>query len=110
MLVVHYVTKPQHSEPSGALPVVRQVLECSDPIPPGAVWIDMIKPTQHEDQEVEGYLQCKVPTRDDPDFAEPLEAYYAENGCAIYRRASSANLKIRPTSRVSSSSFVARLW
>jgi len=42
MLVVYYVTKLQHSEPSGASPVARQVLECSEPIPPGAVWIDMI--------------------------------------------------------------------
>ena len=76
MLVVYYVTKLQHSEPNGALPVARQVLDCGEAIPPGAVWIDMIKPTQHEDQEVECYLQCKIPTHDD----EPLEAYYAENG------------------------------
>jgi magnesium transporter len=80
MLVVYHVTKLQHSEPSGASPVARRVLECSEPIPPGAVWIDMITPTQHEDQEVEDYLQCKIPTRSDPDFAEALEAHYAENG------------------------------
>ena len=81
MLVVHYV---KHSERCSALPVARQVLECGEPIPPGAVWIDMIEPTQHEDQEVEGYLQCKIPTRDDPDFAETLEAYYDRERGALF--------------------------
>ena len=80
MLVVYSVTKLQHAEQGGASTVARQVLECNEPIPPGAVWIDMIEPTQREDQQVEDYLQCKIPTRDDPHFTEPLEAYYAENG------------------------------
>lgn len=80
MLVVHYVAKPQHAEAKGALPVARRVLEPGAPIPPGAVWIDMIDPTQQEDEQVQSYLGCKVPTRGDPDYAEPPEAYYAEDG------------------------------
>lgn len=80
MLVVHYVAKSQHLEASSALPVARQVLQSGEPIPPSAVWIDMIEPTHHEDQEVQDYLGCKIPTRDDPDFLEPPEAYYAESG------------------------------
>jgi magnesium transporter len=40
----------------------------------------MVEPTLDEDQKVEGYLGCKVPSRSDPDFAEPAESYYAENG------------------------------
>lgn len=87
MLVVYYVTELQQSELSGTSPVARRVLEYSEPIPPGAVWIDMIKPTPQEAQEVESYLQCKIPTLGDPDFTEPLEAYYAENG-ARYLQAS----------------------
>lgn len=62
------------------MPVARHVLECGEPIPPSAVWIDMIERTQHEDREVQGYLRCNIPTRDDPDYLEPPEAYYAENG------------------------------
>jgi len=80
MLVVHYVAKPQHAEQKGTWPVARRVLEPGEPIPSGAVWIDMIDPTQHEDQDVQSYLGCKVPTRGDPDYAEPPEAYYAEDG------------------------------
>src|SRR5262249_38239553 len=44
------------------------------------VWIDMVEPTVDEDRKVEGYLGSKVPSRSDPDFAEPSESYYAENG------------------------------
>ena len=40
----------------------------------------MVEPTVDEDQKVERYLGCKVPSRSDPDFAEPPESYYAENG------------------------------
>lgn len=80
MLVVHSIAKPQHAEGKGTLPVARRVLASGEPIPPGAVWIDMIDPTQQEDEQVQGYLGCKIPTRADPDYAEPLEAYYAEDG------------------------------
>jgi len=79
MLVVHYVVKPQDCEASGTR-IAREVFGSGEPIPPGAVWIDMIQPTQHENQEVEDYLQCKIPARDDPDYVEPPEAYYAEDG------------------------------
>ena len=40
----------------------------------------MVEPTADEDRKVERYLGCKVPSRSDPDFAEPAESYYAENG------------------------------
>src|ERR1700691_2540506 len=33
-----------------------------------------------QDQKVELSLGCKVPSRADPDFTEPPESYYAENG------------------------------
>jgi magnesium transporter len=40
----------------------------------------MVEPTADEDQKVERFLGCKVRSRSDPDFAEPSESYYAENG------------------------------
>ena len=40
----------------------------------------MVEPTVDEDQKVERYLGAKVPSRSDPDFAQPAESYYAENG------------------------------
>ena len=40
----------------------------------------MVEPTIDEDQQVQAYLGCKIPTRADPDFAEPPEAHYAEDG------------------------------
>ncbi len=81
MIVVHYVDKPQDAgETADAMPVAREILEPAEPIPPAAVWIDMIEPTVDEDQKVQHYLGCKIPTRADPDFAEPPEAHYAENG------------------------------
>jgi len=61
-------------------PVAREVLQAVDPIPLGAVWIDMVEPTAAEDKKVELRLGCKVPSRADPDFTEPPESYYAENG------------------------------
>jgi magnesium transporter len=81
VLVVHFVAKPpQPVEPADAVRVERKTLEASEPIPPGAVWIDMIEPTADEDQRVERYLGLKVPTRTDPDYTEPPEAHYTDNG------------------------------
>ncbi len=56
------------------------VLEPSAPIPEGTIWIDMIEPTLEEDQKVQAYVGAPVPTRSDPDYSEPPEAHYAENG------------------------------
>ena len=79
MIIVHYVAKAA-GEASAVPPVARQVLAAAEPVPPGAVWLDMVEPTAAEDRKVELYLGCKVPSRADPDFTEPPESYYAENG------------------------------
>ena len=71
-------SRPAEGVPKGRLE--RKILDPAEPIPPGAVWIDMVEPTPEEDQKVERFLGCKVPSRSDPDFAEPSESYYAENG------------------------------
>lgn len=81
MIVAHFVAAPAPPDVKAApAPIERRVLEPFEPIPPGTVWIDMIEPTPEEDQKVQAYLDCKVPTRSDPDFSEPVEAHYAEDG------------------------------
>ncbi len=79
MIIVHYEAKTV-AETAGITPVARKVLEVAEPVPPGAVWLDMVEPTASEDHKVELCLGCKVPSRADPDFTEPPESYYAENG------------------------------
>lgn len=86
MLIVHYAVKTDPvGEPPANVRLDRKVLDPAEPIPPGAIWIDMVEPTSDEDQKVEGYIGSKVSSRSDPDFAEPSESYYAENGVRYLR-------------------------
>jgi magnesium transporter len=81
LIVVHFVAAAAPSgDKSAPVPIGRKVLEPLEPIPRGSIWIDMIEPTAEEDQKVQAYLNCKIPTRADPDFSEPPEAHYAEDG------------------------------
>jgi magnesium transporter len=81
VLIVHYAVKAGPAAATApSVRLERKLLDPAEPIPPGAVWIDMVEPTPDEDRKVEGYLGCKVPSRSDPDFAEPAESYYAEDG------------------------------
>jgi magnesium transporter len=79
----------KHAEPApaGVALVERKTLAPGEPIPPGAVWIDLMEPTVDEDQRVQAYLGCKIPTRADPDYSEPPEAHYSDEG-ARYLNAS----------------------
>jgi magnesium transporter len=81
VLIVHYAVKADPvAGTTAGVGLARKILDPVEPIPPGAIWIDMVEPTADEDQKVERFLGCKVPSRSDPDFAEPSESYYAENG------------------------------
>jgi magnesium transporter len=81
VLIVHYAAKTEPIvETETDVGLARKILDPAEPIAPGAIWIDMVEPTADEDQKVERFLGCKVPSRSDPDFAEPSESYYAENG------------------------------
>jgi magnesium transporter len=81
VLIVHYAVKTDPgAEAATSVGLERKILDPAEPIPPGAVWIDMVEPTVDEDRKVEGYLGSKVPSRSDPDFVQPAESYYAENG------------------------------
>jgi magnesium transporter len=81
VIIVHYAVKTQPVLEAGAtVGLERKLLDPAEPVPPGAVWLDMVEPSLDEDHKVEGYLGCKVPSRSDPDFTEPPELYYAEDG------------------------------
>ena len=79
MIIVHAVVKPSVAG-NGSATVSRDVLEPHQPIPPGAIWIDLVEPTVDEDRKVQDFVGVLIPTKADPDYAEPPEAQYAENG------------------------------
>jgi magnesium transporter len=86
VIIIHYAKTAGRAEtPPSASQIARKVLEPAEPLPPGAVWIDMIEPTIAEDKQVQEYLGCRIPTRADPDYAEPPEAHYAEEGVRYLR-------------------------
>jgi magnesium transporter len=58
---------------------VKQVA-AGEAIPANAIWIDLNQPTVEEDRKVQDFVGAAVPTRADPDYTEPLETAYAENG------------------------------
>jgi magnesium transporter len=81
VIIVHYAVKEEPIAGTGVnVGFGRKILDPVEPIPPNAVWIDMLEPTADEDQKVERYIGSKVPSRTDPDFVEPSESHYAENG------------------------------
>jgi len=75
VIVIHFPAGPARP---GTF--ARKALEPAEEIPAGSIWIDMIKPTVEEDLKVQRYVGAPVPTRADPDYAEPAESHYAENG------------------------------
>jgi magnesium transporter len=82
VIVVHTMEKPTGScEGSATAMVHRQVLEPSVlQIPPNAFWVDLIEPTIEEDRMVQEFVGVPVPTKVDPDYTEPAEAHYSEDG------------------------------
>ena len=84
MIIVHSVDKSMTAVAPGAS-VMRKILAPGEPVAPGAFWIDMIEPTVQEDQRVQDFVGVAIPTKSDPDYAEPSEAHYAENGVRYLR-------------------------
>jgi len=81
LIVVHSIAKPSAAEgAAGVASVVCRQLESNEPIPQGAIWIDLIEPSMEEDQKVQEFVGVPVPTKADPDYTEPPEAHYSENG------------------------------
>ena len=82
MIIVHDIVKPAAASDGCATATVRcKLLEPSElQIPPCAIWIDLIEPTIEEDRKVQQFVGVPVPTRADPDYTEPAETLYSENG------------------------------
>jgi magnesium transporter len=82
VIIVHAIVKhAAASDGSATTTVRRQLLEPSElQIPPCAIWIDLIEPTVEEDRKVQEFVGVPVPTKADPDYTEPPEAHYSENG------------------------------
>jgi magnesium transporter len=57
----------------------RRVLDAHQPIPAGALWIDLVEPTREEDRLVEAYLGIEIPTREEMQDIEPSSLLYTEN-------------------------------
>lgn len=71
MLIVHYAVKTDPVMETGRdVGIAHKILDPAEPLPAGAIWIDM----------VERFLGRKAPSRSDPDFAEPSETHCAGNG------------------------------
>jgi magnesium transporter len=82
VIIVHAIVKPAAAATGSATATVRRtLLDPSDPqIPKSAIWIDLIDPTIEEDRKVQEFVGAPVPTKAAPDFVEPPESQYLENG------------------------------
>ena len=76
MIIVHAI--PKSAPAAGSSSGVR--LAPGQTIPPETVWIDLLSPTAEEDDLVQDFVGCPVPTKADPDYTEPPEAHYANDG------------------------------
>jgi magnesium transporter len=55
-------------------------IEGNDPVPKGALWIDMVNPTLEEEKRVEDQLRIEIPTREEVWKNQVLNRFYSENG------------------------------
>jgi magnesium transporter len=58
----------------------RRIHRVGEPLPPDALWIDLVEPTREEDALVEVHLGVSIPTRAEMADLEPSEILYHENG------------------------------
>jgi magnesium transporter len=58
----------------------RIQIEPGMPIPPNAIWFDLVSPTQQEDKLVESHVGASVPTREEMQEIEVTSRLYVENG------------------------------
>jgi magnesium transporter len=78
MIIVHQAQEPNGGVDNGLID--RLVLASHEPIPAGALWIDLISPSREEDIKVERFVGIEIPTREDQQDIEPSELLYAEHG------------------------------
>jgi len=58
----------------------RITLDPSQPLPEGAIWVDLVTPTVQEDKLVEQLFGTSVPTREEMQEIEVSSRLYVENG------------------------------
>lgn len=63
--------------------VVEQPLALGDPLPPGTVWIDLLRPDEAERAHVGGLTGCDLPTREEMKEIEASSQLYTE-GDGLY--------------------------
>jgi magnesium transporter len=80
VIVVHVNSIQSAAGEQHRATIVQKRLEQNETIPSGAIWIDLVDPTVEEDRKVEDFIGGTVPIKSDPEYTEPLEAHYAENG------------------------------
>jgi magnesium transporter len=66
--------------------LARVPFESSAPLPPEALWLDLLEPSQAEERAVEEALRINVPTREEMREIEASNRLYEENG-GIYMTA-----------------------
>ena len=102
MIIIHR----NNGAPPGSCPFDRHVMRPGEPIPPDALWIDLIEPTPQEDRLVESYLGISVPTREEMSDIEPSELLYTEEGARYMTARVVHNIDVDP--EVSGITFILR--
>jgi magnesium transporter len=74
MLLIHGIC------PENGDRLIHRTLTKDEPIPNGALWIDLLNPSSPEDKKVEAHLGVSIPTREEMHDIEPSEIIYTENG------------------------------
>ncbi len=89
MLTVYYrkgdllvTTAADQAETANAFPdnTENSAPVVTDAMPPNALWIDLVNPTQEEEERVERWADIPIPTREDMGEIEESNRFYSENG------------------------------
>jgi len=83
----------------------RAAVEVDEPLPDTAVWIDLVRPTAHEDRTVAHLLGVELPTREEMQEIEVSSRLYIENG-ARFMTATLMSHSDSPTPRSTPVTFV----
>jgi len=76
MILIHRPATAPGSPPEA---LDRHMWSPGEPLPPDALWIDLVEPTREEDHLVEKHLGIAIPTREEMADIEPSEILYREN-------------------------------
>ena len=93
MIIVHR----NNGAPPGSCPFDRHVMRPGEPIPPDALWIDLVEPTPRGGPaRSRSYLGISIPTREEMSDIEPSELLYTEDGARYMTARVVHNVEIDP--------------